>query len=80
MSFATVVARPRLVGGFLGPLEDRQLLAVAADDDPAHGVVALSAADFTSIDGANHKMTSRKGLRDVGTRVTAFEAALSPDF
>jgi len=42
------------IGGFLGPFEDRQLGVVAADDKPALRIIALFAADFTSIVGADH--------------------------
>src|ERR1700691_5996602 len=42
------------VGGFLGPFEYRQLGVVAADDKPALRIIALFAADFTSIVGADH--------------------------
>jgi hypothetical protein len=64
--FATIVARTRLVGGFPGPFVDCELIAVAADDEPAHGVVALYAANFTSISSADHWLTSRQGMQ--GTR------------
>jgi hypothetical protein len=52
--FAAVVPRVGRVGGFLRPFENRQLRVVAMDHDPAHRIVALLAANLTSINGADH--------------------------
>ena len=59
VGFAAIVARARRIGGFLGPFVDGQLRAVAVDDDPAHRIFALLAANFTSINSVDHGATSR---------------------
>ena len=66
VGFAAIVACAGRTSGFLGPLEDGQLRAVAVDDEPADGILALLTADFTSINGVDHRATSRRGLGTKG--------------
>ena len=54
MGLAAVVTRALLVGGFLVPLEHGQFCVAALDHNPAHGMLALFAADFTSIACLDH--------------------------
>jgi len=76
VSFAAIVTRAGRVRSFLGPLEDRQLRTVAVDDEPAHGILALLLADFTSIDGVDHRTTSgfRCQVSGFGARVQRSDA------
>lgn len=54
VGFAAVVARAPLVGGFLVPLENRQLFITTVDHNPPHGILAFLSADFTSITRLDH--------------------------
>jgi hypothetical protein len=54
VGFAAVMARTALVGGFLVPLEYRQLCIAAVYDDPSSRVLTLLTADFTSITRLYH--------------------------
>src|SRR5580658_2992970 len=68
VGFAAIVARAGRIGGFLGPLEDGQLRTVAVDDEPAHGILALLTADFTSINGVDHyDLKTGLGTKGLGT-------------
>jgi hypothetical protein len=51
MRLAAVMPSPRRIRRFLRPLENRQLRAVAVHHKPVERLVALLAANFTSING-----------------------------
>ena len=53
MRLATVVPRTRRIRRFLRPLENRQLRAVAVHHKPVERLVALLAANFTSINSVD---------------------------
>ena len=54
MRLATVVPGMRRIRRFLRPLVYRELRVAAMDHDPSNRILALGAANFTSIDRVNH--------------------------
>jgi hypothetical protein len=54
VGFSAIMPGAGCVGHFFCPPVDGELAAVAVDGDPAHGIVALFTADFTTIDGSDH--------------------------
>ena len=60
VSLAAVMAGAALVGDFLVPLKHRQFGVAAVDHDPPDRVLALLAADFTSITRFDHSNPQRQ--------------------
>ena len=54
VGLAAVVPCVRRIGGFPCPFEYRQLRIAALDHNPTHRMVALFAANFTSINCIDH--------------------------